>query len=247
MLKIKKINTNYLICCWSGARRAKDPRYIKDSTFFLKQQFKSLETLQNSLSQITLAVPDNPDEPKVFTEYIKNLPEKINKTKIVVLRRPNVGMSFGSLSDVYDKYKEEFDYYFFLEDDYEFALDNFDSVMVNFMESRPDCGYLCGKVNEGVQRPHIWALQAIGCFRSKALSQLQKINGDTLWPFPNKTVAKDYVSIENYGQIGLSDGILAAGYNVLDLGPKYKVGCRIKERTVIWYHKNGKEILNRPI
>jgi len=245
MLKFET-KTNYMIASWSGARRAQDPRYINDPAFYLKQQIISLEKHAHKLSQITIAIAENPNEPTSYTQYLDEIPDYINGTKVVKFRRPNIGMSFGSLSDTFNKYEKEFDYYFFIEDDYVFSMDRFDKIILRPMWNNSRIGYVSGKIKQIAQQNHRWTLQAIGAFRTNALVKLRAING-TIWPFPNVENSNSYQDIEKYGQVGLSQGILTAGYEIADVGPHYEIGCRIRQNSVIWYNRGAPNRLIIPV
>jgi len=148
--------SNYVIATWSGPRRLGNDEYEEDSAVYIKQHIKSLQYYKHALSQITVVVPHNPDEPPEFTAAINSLPEKIQDAKVVVLRRENNGQSYGGYSDVFGQYKSEFTYYFFIEDDYIFVKDDFDLELVKLLEYKRtnNCGYLCSMVTKLDRRPH---------------------------------------------------------------------------------------------
>ena len=44
-------------------------------------------------------------------------------------------MSYAAFNDVYTKYRTDFDYYIFNEDDYYFNVNNFDTYLINKFNS----------------------------------------------------------------------------------------------------------------
>lgn len=55
--------------------------------------------------------------------------------KIRVIKRPNIGMSFGGYIDIFNKFKNEYDYWMFLEDDVIVYKDGYISDFINYLES----------------------------------------------------------------------------------------------------------------
>jgi len=132
---------NLVIATWSGLRRdqriqSQDKYFIEDRSTYIRGQIHQLRTLAHNLDQVTIAVPNNPKEPKEFTEFLDSLPPKIKNTQIEIFRRPNGGHSYGSLNSVYEKYTDEFEYYILLEDDYAFVLNHFEKIMIELIEEQ---------------------------------------------------------------------------------------------------------------
>src|SRR4051812_36604398 len=96
---------NYVIATWSGWRRTLHPKYEKNPGYFLTNHLASLGSLDHNLTQVTIAVPDNPKEHSNFTALLKCIPKSFRNFKIDILYRPNIGLSYGSYSDVYKAYR----------------------------------------------------------------------------------------------------------------------------------------------
>jgi hypothetical protein len=129
---------NYVIAAWGGPRRSDDPRAIADRTFFLRTHLARLERTSHQLAEITVVVPDNPEEPSAFTAYVAALPYP-------VIRRPNVGYSYGSYIETFRRSHGRFDGYVFTEDDYVFVEDDFDRELAEIARRR-SAGFVCGAV-----------------------------------------------------------------------------------------------------
>lgn len=233
-------SSNYVLCCWSGPRRGIDPRRDKDPAIYLRSNIASLRRLAHDLSQITVVIPENPSEPKAFASYVEQIPAHIGSTKVVVVRRPNVGMSYGSFSDVYGMYRTTFDYYFFVEDDYVFAVDHFDRLHIEELEKYPKCGYVCGVAMEAGFPLH--AAMSVGCFRTKALERVYLMNGCV----PHSPTS-EYRDNEARGQIGQSQALVRTGYTLRDWSGKYRVYFREAVGTNRLFHGECKETILEPV
>jgi hypothetical protein len=122
---------------------------------FLKKQIRQLTELKHSLDHIVFISPYNLNEPVAYTEYWTSLPKEINGIPLEKFERKNIGHSYGGLLDIYLKYRDKFDYYIFIEDDYTFVLDNFDKLLVDELE-RQQCDYLCEYIvdfDKATQKP----------------------------------------------------------------------------------------------
>ncbi len=213
------------------------PQSIQDRAWFLKKQVEQLSKLKHNLTQITFVIPEYKAEPLSFSDYVKVLPTHIGTAEVVVYRRPNVGMSYGSFSDVYNHYGDEFDYYFFLEDDYFFVENNFDKTFIEEMESRKDCGYLCMHMGNGGGVYKMHAAVPMGCISSKALSIVRSRHGY----LPHSTSSTDYTSNEA-GQVEFGYVFWEAGL-LQDFKNKYRVPISFVGRLVTIYEENNKEII----
>lgn len=129
---------NYVIAAWGGYRRSDDERAIADRTFFLRTHLATLARVRNQLDAITIVVPDCPDEPAAFTDYLAALP-------YLVIRRPNAGFSYGSFTEAHRQTRDSFDGFIFVEDDYVFVEDDFDGKLVDLAASR-GAALVCGAV-----------------------------------------------------------------------------------------------------
>lgn len=215
------MKTNLVIATWSGSRR------VHSNHCFLQKQVLSLHKLKHNLDQITFVVPHNPDEPKVFRESIKSLPNKIGNAHVVILEKENIGLSYGSFSHAFSIYKEEFEYYIFLEDDYIFVEDNFDQTMICLFNNSENCGYLSTLAQNN--HPSIFN----GITKSSILSQIWKKYGKL--PYSNCCT---YTGAEHAGQIAYGTIIIELGYSLHDLSKFYKLLFLNHEGKFIFYGQN---------
>jgi len=130
---------NYVIACWTGGRRADDPRAAGDRTFMIRQHLAALEKATHSLAQITIVLADGGDAQA--DGYIKGI-KSVGDTPVVVLVRVNTGYSYASWNHAFETYKEEFTHYIIVEDDYVPWSHNFDSALVEHADRENT--YVCG-------------------------------------------------------------------------------------------------------
>lgn len=222
---------NYVIPCWSGLRRVIDPAQEKDFTHYLKSHLNQLQKLEHNLSQITLVINHNLEEPWLFTRYIDCLPAKIKETPLVVVRRDsNHGFTFGAWSYVYDLYGDQFDYYLFGEDDYAPTLPFFGEVLAKQLEAAsnrraPACGFLsAGPVclgmaadSELITRYNL-PMFAIGIASERCLAKVKEIHGRIPFQDSDKYADIDQgtcfhvIAKSGFRICGLTNGDGIAGY-----------------------------------
>lgn len=145
--------TNLIIAAWGGERTNEKPEYLKltpcGTSNHIAKQITTLNKYVNSLSQVTIVCPPCSDPHLEYSNAIHHLPKHLdNGAKIELLYSDrNVG-SYYSWLYATQQYKADFDYYIYIEDDYAFVENDFDSIMVNMYEERRDygCEYLASYV-----------------------------------------------------------------------------------------------------
>jgi len=212
-----------------------------DPAFYLKQHIKSLRLLRHRLDQITIMVPKNEQEPPEFREFLETIPRTLQGASVVVMERPNVGLSYGSLSDCYARYRTEFDYYFFMEDDYVFTQHDFDQIHLDVMEADKSCGYLCGLAWTFSEFP-LHAGIVNGAMRASALEAVFAEHRRI--PYADRP---DYRAAERVGQVGQSQAIIAQGYTLRDWAGRYRVAFRESADVIKEFHADCPVTLMRPL
>jgi len=97
---------NYVIASWSGNR-------LVHSMFnYVGWHIELLSTVQHSIDQITIVAPYNLNEPTEFTDCINKI-QAVN-SRVVILRKRNWGLSYGSYDYAWQTYGKQFDYYIFI-------------------------------------------------------------------------------------------------------------------------------------
>jgi hypothetical protein len=190
-----------MVACWAGARRRKDPNYINDSAYYVKENIKQLSKLKHNLDQITFIVNKNDDQ--VYNTYMSNLNgSMIGTAKVEVLFRPNIGMSYAAWEHGYKHSKGKFKYYIINEDDYLPYMDNFDTLLEDIiLEKKVD--YVCG-----IYTDH--AAFCPGIMLAATLDAIYLRGGN----LPSSKTATNYGDTENIGQRGYDKAFTKLGYLV---------------------------------
>lgn len=210
---MKKVN--YLLAAWSGPRDAWSP-----PEGYLKKHIEYLNEFKHNLAQVTIAHPLNPQELPEYTEYINSLTHLECGTPIVVLEQPNIGRSYGHYSRSYEKFRKEFDYYIFMEDDYLPYRHHFDKILVDLYEEerKNNCGFLCGCYTDG------YSYGFHGFIAPHAAISNGISSSDVLETIFRKRGMLPHDTMRNYweGQVIFSQAFEEAGYTIKDYLKYYR-------------------------
>ena len=187
----------------------------------MKEQVKWLSNISHNLSQITFANNIDPDERPEYRRALSSLPSMIGSANVVLVEKENYGMSYGLFDYVYQMYRDAFSYYIFIEDDRVFVLGNFDSKLVKLYEHIPQCGYLCGLV-EDRNRVIPFASQGSGIVSSAALKKVCDKFG-SLGHNPSRKNAANYDANETEGQVKFGQYFSMAGCKLHDIRGYYNI------------------------
>lgn len=110
----------------------------------LKKHIEKINELKHSLSQITIMKAKSDNYYKTY--YDINIDNYNIPIKIIDVE--NYGYSMGQWLKSYELFKNEFDYYLFIEDDYCPNIDNFDKLLLNIYIKKfnDNIGILCSLV-----------------------------------------------------------------------------------------------------
>ena len=247
----------YITCFWLGDRRKMNSEYVEDKLYYLKQQIYFLEIYKHNLSKIVFNFNIIPEQYHFIPEIFKLTPKQIQGAEVEINLRENYGISYGAFSDIFSKYKTQYDYYVFNEDDYVWTQDNWDKYLVNKYNSYNDCGYLCLLSRE----PASWfnyqkhAGNSIGIASTPNLLKVFNISGEKL-PHPYKTLEdfegdkdKAYKHFED-GQMDFTFNFLKVGLNIYDIRDDYKVIVEAPNNAnadICIYFNENPTLLNKPI
>ena len=231
------MSINYIIPCWDGDRHQGMDRYFeKDRSIYVRTQIHQFTHIKHHLDQITFLKCANSPENPLFVSALNNLPSKINNTNIEVITTNLDGWSYGAFAEAYEKYRTNFDYYVFCEDDYTVVMDNFDEFLISALESCPKCGYACSLEHKdnGVS----FGTVSNGVIRSTALEANRAYHGGL---------------VSHFNQVDFGHGFWRSGWEVCSLCPKirapYWAGLEIEpwRGIVIPHCKEGEIDLWVPI
>jgi len=183
----------------------------QESLKYIDAQKYNLKKYQHNLSEIIF----------VIAEDGRKKTEMKKEDGITYVYRKNKGLSFASWMKVVKMYKNQFDYYIFLEDDYCFVKDNFDKIMIdefNRINIKEEANYVVTFIGSGIS--------TIGIISSNSLKKLNyfkdmKIKfhnekGDSMRQFldyvsPVQTINKQYNAFPYWGTGNLGYGIQMYG------------------------------------
>lgn len=227
-----------IVSVWTGPRRAIDPRAAENPNFYLRTQVEYLSRVPNSLSRIVFVENINP-----WGKGAEPPPLHIAGVPTDYITRPNIGISYGAFSQGWEKYRGQYDTFFFCEDDYVFVHPYWDMIMGEWLQNVPQCGALCGLVctDDMTHTPHpgiaIWASP------NHVLEKIKEGRGGL--PFhdslPDRPV--DYFKHEMLGQIELGKAVRDAGYEVHDVTSQFVVPFHDVQNKIRLYGERNKRCL----
>ena len=111
---------------------------------YLKYNLSLINDISTNLTQITIMKPKLDGNQEIYTDYY-NL-DDINisniKDKIKIIECDNIGISYGQFFTAIN-YNNDFDYHFFIEDDYTVFSDYFEEYMINEINKYNEDIFLC--------------------------------------------------------------------------------------------------------
>lgn len=144
-----------VIATYFGPRRNR-PNGIKETIRFWENEILKYEIdVDPGVEMDTIIVNHDFDNKEV-----KNFLENIDGTKTTrgVIRVYNrewndgIGGSFGSFSEAFKKFKDEYDYWFFTEDNVIILAENYFKLALEQFKNTENCGYVCCLRSGGLTR-----------------------------------------------------------------------------------------------
>lgn len=203
---------NYVVACWAGERRFMHPAMKHDRTTFLKMHLRQLERLKHDIARVTVVVNAAPDDQlsKRFDSFVDEIDgTRLRRATISVIRRANIGMSYGAWDAAFVRDGDAFSHYVWIEDDYVFVHDRFDLEMLEMMRVS-GCDYLCGVANDGYGHERHAAISN-GMVNSEILTRVRNKYGEL--PHAKSSLYRDN---ETVGQVGMSRAIIDVGGKLSD-------------------------------
>jgi len=140
----ENIRINYVIATYNGKCKRKHNMPLPKDV--LKTHLKKIVELSSTISQITIMKAKSENYYPSYYD-IDSLRQNTN-IPIKIIDCENFGYSEGQWLKAYEIYKNEFDYYLFVEDDYCPNMLNYEDILINSFENKfPDnIGLLCSLV-----------------------------------------------------------------------------------------------------
>lgn len=227
-------STCYVINFYLGDRRRAINLYNQDRLCYLTSQIETLEKYKHNLDKIIFNFNLEINHFEFFNKSINIIPKKIQNTDVEIYVRNNIGFSYGCFSDHFGRYRNNYDYFIFNEDDYFLVQDNWDEYLKSKYKSLPNCGYLCPIVRE----PNSWnnfkrfAGHCFGISSSKNLNKIYNKYGSLPWSTSN-----NYLDQEK-SQIQFTNVFEEFGLKLYDIREEYRVAFSMTEESDPDIHKH---------
>jgi hypothetical protein len=176
-------HTNLVIAAWGGKRKNEKPDYLQltpcGTVNHIAKQITTLNKYKHNLGQVTIVCPPCSDPNPEYSDAIRHMPTKLNNgTKIELLHLDRNVDSYYSYSIAIQQYRDNFDYYICIEDDYVFVENDFDSIMIGMYEEKRDwgCDYLVSYIKDS-------AIITNGIVASKILHEKNYVAGGSMRAF----------------------------------------------------------------
>lgn len=231
---MSKISTCYIVNFYLGNRRRVIDLYNQDRLCYLKSHIETLESYENNLDKIIFNFNLDKEHFEIFNQALKIIPRKIQKAEVETYIRQNIGFSYGCFSHHFERYRFEYDYFIFNEDDYFLVQNNWDRYLIDKYESLPHCGYLCPIVRE----PNSWnnfkrfAGHCFGISSSINLNKIYNKYGSLPWSELNDYVIQEKIQIE------FTNVFEEFGLKLYDIREEYRVAFSMTEEDDPDIHKH---------
>jgi hypothetical protein len=138
------MSINYVIATYNGFTKRTHKHPSPDCV--LRCHLEKILSCKNNLSQITIMKTESPN----YYKNYYNIQDIIDKTSIPIqiIECKNYGYLGGSWLKAYEIFKNDFDYYLFMADDYCPGMNNFDELLLNSYKQKflDNIGLLCSVV-----------------------------------------------------------------------------------------------------
>ena len=193
-------------------------------------------------------------------KFIHKLKErKIKDGKLLSFTRKNVGLSYGAYSDAFLKFRDEYDFFLFIEDDLVTAKKGYLKIGMEKWQQTKNCGFVAffglSRVNKGWwQKANLNEANSLSAYSGCGLSSTSVLNKivDKIGYLPHNTKDINHEDSIALGELGLSKSIINLGYTLTEIkkeilvipaydlmrGIEYKKYPNIFEKY-IWYAKSG--------
>jgi len=138
---------NYVIATYEGY--TKRTHYYPPPGKVLCYHLDQLAALSHTLAQITVVQADSSDCDRKTDGYYSTAAHHFRCNPLLVVEQvENYGYSMGQWLWVYERYRDAYDYYLFMEDDYCPSMHDFDATLVDIYRRKfpSNVGLLCSVV-----------------------------------------------------------------------------------------------------
>ena len=238
-----------VIAGWCGERRIADPASAKDSGRYFKLWADSLRRYRHGIDLVVLAIPESRETRERILDFEAGIRSVTGAhQRVVVLRRANVGMSYGSWSDAFatrldlDRLAgKPLERWYLFEDDWVPCIDHWDDSLVEIHDGYPAACFTGSVVRRDKRFPdHIgigW-----GVANRSALETVWKAFGR----LPHSPRG-DYASCEVLGNVALYVELCrATGLALRDVESRYRSAYLLPSGEIHWYYARNPHAIVMP-
>lgn len=140
--------------------------------------------------------------------------------KLRVLNRENYGRSFGGYNRAFERFRDEYDYWIFTEDDILIIKENYFQTCIKAFEEGEDIGFVAiqGLSNMGLGKPILHAHSGAGISHTNVLDALYNKLG--MLPHSRKDQSQSYAAIIENGEMAFTNEIFKLGYDLATVSEK---------------------------
>jgi len=158
-------------------------------------------------------------------EFIKKLDKKkISGGEVLTFTRNNIGLSYGAYSDAFLKFRKNYDFFLFIEDDLITAKKDYLKIGMDKWQQVDKCGFVAfiglTKVNQGWwEKAELNKTNSISAYSACGLSKTNVLNEivNKFGFLPHNRNGTEHEDSIAYGEIAISKSIIDLGYKLAEL------------------------------
>jgi hypothetical protein len=132
-----------IVTCYFGKRRF-DFNTPKDMGNYIIKMLENEINIENGVDTDVVFVNNNNNHNIELNSLLNSFNDvKTKNGKIIVNVRENLNGSFGAYYDMFFKYMDDYDYFFFCEDDVLIYKEKYISEFIEFLNSDESIGFVC--------------------------------------------------------------------------------------------------------
>jgi hypothetical protein len=191
-------------------------------------------------------------------EFINEINNKqITGGKIFSITRNNIGLAFGAYNSAFEKFKDRYDFFFFIEDDQITASKDYLKIGIDKWNETSNCGFIAyigvskvfkgwWKMSELNEKNAFVGYGGCGLTSTKVLNEIV----DKYGCIPHNKKDIDQTNAIAFGEIAFSKSFIDLGYKLIEFNEKILVvpaydlmrGIRYRKypnffEKIIWFSK----------
>tara|TARA_Y100000310_G_scaffold38516_1_gene36097 strand:+ start:254 stop:1072 length:819 start_codon:yes stop_codon:yes gene_type:complete len=222
-------NNCKIVTSYFGPRRTY-PRNYEESVDLFKKMFSYDSKVDAGIKHDTVIVNHLTADESVNNKVKKLLLDydgaETKNGPVKIIHRPHEngeGIGFKSRQYAYDKYKDDYEFWFFAEDDYNFFYDFYYKKCIDVLKQNKNTAFICTQHNEvGLRKNHNDSDHChggMGCTHIKYLNKMVEFYGrlpySTMEDAGNEERSgRAYKAAEVWGEVAFTNVFLQMGYDL---------------------------------